>query len=82
MLPIKSNAEDLIVKWLPIPVGHYLAAGSPPQDYTQDKIFSIKSYQLNNDGRQQFSNFLMHKSERHSHDVRFYHMKNDGFYEL
>ena len=81
MLPTTSNAEDLVVKWLTIPVGHYLAVGSPLQDYTQEKNLFIKSYQFDNDVGQQFNNFLMHKNERHSHGVRFYHTKNDGSYE-
>ena len=49
MLPTTSDAEDLVVKWLTIPVGHYLAVDSSPQDYTQEKNLFIKSYQFDND---------------------------------
>ena len=80
-LPTTSDTEDLVIKWLSIPVLDYLLAGSPPQDYSQDDSLFIKSYQFDSDVGQMFMNFTMHKAERHSHGVRFYHTRNDGSYE-
>ncbi|KAL7525378.1 hypothetical protein ACHAXR_003796, partial [Thalassiosira sp. AJA248-18] len=34
MLPTFQNAMDMVVKWLPMPVGDYLELGSPVVDYT------------------------------------------------
>lgn len=75
------DAEELLCKWLTLPVGHYLQAGSPQQDYTQDESLFIKSYQFDNDVGQMFNNFLMHVSERHSHGIRYIHTQNDGSVE-
>jgi hypothetical protein len=77
-LPTTQDAEDLVVKWLLIPVGDYLGGGSPPQDYTQDQSLMIKSWQFDHDVAQQFNNFRMHEKEQHSHGVRFIHTRNDG----
>ena len=77
-LPTTQDAEDLVMKWLLVPVEEYLRGGSPPQDYTQDQSLYIKSYQFDHDVGQQFNNFTLHKKERHSHGVRFIHTRNDG----
>lgn len=77
-LPTTLDAEDLVVKWLSIPVGDYLLAGSPLQEYTQDNSLFIKSWQFDADMGQMFQNFNMHWTERHSHGVRFFHTTNDG----
>ena len=80
-LPTTRDAEDLVVKWLSVPVGSYLCGGSPPQDYTQDPGLVIKSWQFDHAVAQMFNNFLMHLKERHSHGVRFFHTRNDGSIE-
>jgi hypothetical protein len=80
-LPTTQDAEDLVIKWLLIPVGDYLRGGSIPQDYTQDQGLMIKSWQFDHDVAQQFNNFRMHEDEQHSHGVRFIHTRNDGSYE-
>ena len=77
-MPTCNDAKDLVVKWLPTPVGHYFEAGCPPQDYTQDEDLFIKTYQFDEDVSQMFHNFKMHKEERHSHGIRFFHTRNDG----
>ena len=80
-LPTTRDAEDLVVKWLSVPVGSYLRGGLPPQDYTQDPGLMIKSWQFDPDVAQMFNNFLMHLKERHSHGVRFFHTRNNGSIE-
>ena len=77
-MPTNSDTEDLVIKWLSLPVQNYLLAGSPLQDYSQDDSLFYKSFQFDSDVGQMFMNFTMHKKERHSHGVRFYHTKNDG----
>ncbi|KAL7527345.1 hypothetical protein ACHAXR_003250, partial [Thalassiosira sp. AJA248-18] len=80
-LPTTSDTEDMVIKWLRIPVRDYLLAGSPLQDYSQDDGLFIKSFQFDSDVGQMFHNFIMHKRERHSHGVRFFHTRNDGSFE-
>ena len=80
-LPTTLDAEDLVIKWLMVPVEEYLRNGSPPQDYTQDQSLFIKSYQFDHDVAQQFNNFTLHENERHSHGVRFIHTRNNGSVE-
>ena len=80
-LPTTQDAEDLVVKWLLLPVGHHLDRGSPRQDYTQDDCDFIKSWQFDLDVGQMFHNFTMFWDERHSHGVRFFHTVNDGSVE-
>jgi hypothetical protein len=77
-LPTTLDAENLVVKWLLVPVSEYLRGGSKPQDYTQDQDLFIKSWQYDHDVAQQFNNFVLHETERHSHGVRFIHTRNDG----
>jgi hypothetical protein len=77
-LPTTQDAENMVIKWLQVPVGDYLRRGSPPQDYTQDECGFIKSWQFDHDVAQQFNNFVLHKKERKSHGVRFIHTRNDG----
>ena len=80
-LPTTQDGADLTVKWLTVPVREYLLSGGPAEDYTQDQSLFIKSYTWDHDVGQQFNNFRMHKKERHSHGVRFYHTQNDGSVE-
>ena len=80
-LSTTRSAEDLVVKWLLIPVGDYLRQGSPPQDYSQDQDLMIKDFQYDLDVAQQFNNYQMHKKERHSHGVRYISTRNDGSME-
>ena len=77
-LPTIQNGEDLVVKWLLIPVGDYLRGGSPPQDYTQDQSLFIKSWQFDHDVGQMFNNFTLHEDERDYHGIRFISTRNDG----
>jgi hypothetical protein len=73
-----QDAEDLVVKWLSVPVGIYLESGSPPQDYTLDQSCFIKSWQFNHDVAQQFNNFTLHEKERPYHGVRYIHTDISG----
>lgn len=75
-LPMLPDVEDIVVKWLSVPLLTYVLSGSPPQDYTQDESLYIKSYGFDNDCGQMFNNFQMHKKERKSHGVRFIHTRN------
>ena len=77
-LPTTQDAENLVVKWLLVPVGEYLRSGSPPQDYSQDQDLYFKSWQFDHDIAQQFNNFVLHEKERHSHGIRFISTRNDG----
>ncbi len=45
MLPDSQDGEDLVIKWLSMPVAEYLALGLPDMDYTQDANKFIKSNQ-------------------------------------
>ena len=45
MLPTFQDAEDMVVKWLPKPVGDYLDAGSPVIDYTEEGTKFIPTVQ-------------------------------------
>ena len=72
MLPTSQDAEDLVVKWLPMPVGEYLDLGSPMIDYSQ-KIDFIASYQTDLDVEEMFNEFQMHFLECHTMGVRYVH---------
>jgi hypothetical protein len=74
-----QDAEDLVIKWLFVPVGEYLASGSPPQDYSLDQDAFVKSWQLEHDVlAQQLDNCTLHKKERQLHGVRYIHTDNSG----
>ena len=45
-LPTTSDTEELVVKWLSVPILDYLSAGSPLQDYSQDDICSSSLFIL------------------------------------
>ena len=77
-VPTTLDAENLVVKWLLVPVGEYLRSGSPPQDYSQDESLYLKSWQFDHDIAQQFNNFVLHEKERHSHGIKFISTRNDG----
>ena len=80
MLPTSQDAEDLVVKWLPMPVGEYLDLGSPMIDYSQ-KIDFIASYQTDLDVEEMFNEFQMHFSERHTMGVRYVHTLGPNVHE-
>ena len=71
MLPNFQDAADMVVKWLPMPVGDYLEQGSPVVDYTQDAGTFIPTFQGDIDVGSMFHNFLAHMTERHSLGVRY-----------
>ncbi|KAL7466321.1 hypothetical protein ACHAXS_006626, partial [Conticribra weissflogii] len=77
MLPTSQDAEDLVIKWLSIPVEAYLDAGSPVQDYTTDQPMII-TYSGDINVGQMFHNFLVHPSERCHLGVRLISTRNDG----
>jgi hypothetical protein len=78
-VPSTQDAEDLVIKWLFVPVGEYLASGSPPQDYSLDQDAFVKSWQLEHDVlAQQLDNCTLHKKERQLHGVRYIHTDNSG----
>ena len=81
-LPTFADAADMVVKWLSIPVGDYLAQGSPVMDYTQDASVFTKTYQGDVDVGAMFNNFVAHESERHSLGVRFIHTDPKTLKEL
>ena len=64
MLPTSRDAEELVVRWLDVPVGIYLKAGSPQVSYTQPGSHYIKSKQGDIDVGQHFSNFMANERDR------------------
>jgi hypothetical protein len=73
-----GELEEIVVKWLSVPVETYLLMGSPDQDYTQDATNFIKSWQLDIDVGQQFNNFSSHPEDRPYCGVRMIDTRNDG----
>ena len=71
MLPNFQDAADMVVKWLPIPVGDYLEQGLPVLDYTQEVATFIPTFQGDIDVGSMFHNFLAHATKRHSLGVRY-----------
>jgi len=81
MLDDCEDVKNMVVKWLSIPMGHYLEAGSPPQDYTQPESTFIKSKQGDVDVGGMFHNFQAHESERENLGVRWIETNHDGSLE-
>ena len=75
------DLEEITIKWLSQPVGNYLRAGSPDEDYSQDASNFIKSWQADIDVGQQFHNYTAHESDRPNLGVRMYNTANDGSVE-
>lgn len=75
------DLEEITVKWLSLPVGSYLKAGSPDEDYSQDATNFIKSWQADIDVGQQFHNYTAHKKDRPYLGVRMHNTSNDGSVE-
>ncbi len=79
MLPTAQDAEDQVVKWLPMSVKEYLQLSSPIIDYTQETSTYIKSTQGDIDVGQHFNNFRVHPSDQHTLGVRYnYTCTNQG----
>jgi hypothetical protein len=73
-----GDLQDIVVKWLSVPVYSYLKLGSPDQDYTQETATFIKSWQADIDVGQQFNNFAaLHKDCPYT-GVRMIDTNNDG----
>ena len=84
MLDDCEDVKNMVVKWLSIPMGQYLEAGSPPQDYTQPESTFIKSKQGDvGMGGMFVHNFQAHKSEpeRENLGVRWIETSHDGLLE-
>jgi hypothetical protein len=73
-----GDLEEIVVKWISMPVETYLLKGSPDQDYTQEADNFIKSWQLDIDVGQQFNNYASHPDDRPYCGVRMIDTKNDG----
>ena len=70
MLPSSDDANDMVVKRLPIPVGDYLDQGLPEYDYSQKRDW-ISTYQTDLDVEEMFNKFPLHYKERHTMGVRY-----------
>ena len=76
MLPTALDAEDQVVKWLPMTVSEYLQQGSPQVDYTHLVNTFIKSTQGDIDVGQHFNNFRIHPTDQHTLGLRFTYTDN------
>ena len=72
------DLEEIVVKWLSVPVESYLFSDSPDKDYTQDAANFIKTWQADIDVGQQFHNFRSHHLDRPYLGVRMIDTRNDG----
>lgn len=72
------DLEEIVVKWLSVPVESYLLSDSPDKDYTQDAANFIKTWQADIDVGQQFHNFRSHHLDRPYLGVRMIDTRNDG----
>jgi hypothetical protein len=78
MLGDFGDLQEIVVKWLSVPVVSYLKMGSLDQDYSQDAASFIKSWQADIDVGQQFNNFAAHHEDRPYTGVRMIDTNNDG----
>ena len=78
MLPTWLDAKNMVCKWLVLPVGDYLALGSPPQDYTDLTTVFRKSDQADIDVGEMFHNFLISVGERHALGIRHVRTAQEG----
>ena len=76
-----GDLEEIVVRWLSLPVGTYLLMGCPDQDYTQDAAKFIKSWQSDIDVSKHFMNWQAHEDDRPYLGVRMYETWNDGSFE-
>ena len=81
LLGDSGDLEEMVVKWLSMPVGSYLKNGCPDEDYTQDASRFIKSWQADIDVGQQFNNFQAQADDRPYLGVRIVDTRNDGSHE-
>jgi hypothetical protein len=81
LLGDSGDLEEMVVKWLSVPVDTYLKLGSPDEDYTQDAAIFFKSWQSDIDVGQQFNNFRANREDRPYLGVRMYRTQNDGSVE-
>jgi hypothetical protein len=81
MLNDFGDLEEIVVRWLSVPVGTYLLMGCPSQDYTQDATSFIKSWQVDIDVGKHFNNFQAHEDDRPYLGVRMFETRNDGSFE-
>jgi hypothetical protein len=72
-----GDLEEIVVRWLSVPVGTYLLMGRPDQDYTQDATKFIKSWQSDIDVSKHFLNWQAHEDNRPYLGVRKYETRND-----
>lgn len=64
-MPTFCNLCNLVVKWLPVPVGDYLALEwRMPRPQPGGNV--IKSYQEDMDIGEMFLNYMMHHKKRHA----------------
>ena len=80
MLSSFDDVENMVVKWLTMPVGQYLEQGSPVMNYNQEElgIAFIITNSADIDVGGMFHNFLAHISDRHVLGVRWYETCGDG----
>ncbi len=76
MLPNSQDAEELVVKWLSMPLRQYLQLGSPDMDYTQDAKEFTKSKQGDVDVGQHFKKICAHEEDRPYLGIRFISTNN------
>ena len=78
MLPTWVDATNMVCKWLNMPVGVYLASGSPAQDYTDENTVFRKSDQADIDVGEMFLNFMVNVRERHALGIRHVMTESQG----
>jgi len=76
-----TKATDIVVKWLPMPVGEYLKQGLPNIDYTQEGRTFIPTVLGDIDVGEMFHNFQTHESGRLYLGARAINTRDDGSVE-
>jgi hypothetical protein len=76
-----GDLEEIVVRWLSVPVGTYLLMGCPDQDYTQDATNFIKTWQSDIDVSKHFNNWQAHEEDRPYLGVRMFDTRNNGSLE-
>ena len=77
MLPTWQDAKNMVCKWLHLPMGRYLALGSPEQDYTLGLGTLHVLDQGDIDVGEMFHNYMIHESERHALGIRHVQTETD-----
>lgn len=80
MLPSSDDANNMVVKRLPMTVGKYLDQGLPEIDYSPDKDW-ISTYQTDLDVNKMFNKFTLHFKEQHTMGVCYIKTIKPGVYE-